>query len=48
MFRISSLQWVSEVDSVSNTEEQCTSFSHATVGSAPMCTIKTKYFRDPQ
>ena len=43
MFRIISLQLVSEFDFVSDTEGQCTSFSHAAVGSAPMCTIKTVF-----
>ena len=43
MFRIIGLQLVSEFDFVSDTEGQCTSFSHAAVGSAPMCIIKTVF-----
>ena len=39
--RIIGLQLVSEFDFVSDTEGQCSSFSHAAVGSAPMCIIKT-------
>ena len=38
----SSLQLVSKFASLSNTEGQSISFSYAAVGSAPMCTIKSK------